>query len=131
MSITDKIATVTGLNYILTRQQAKQGGAIKELATASRSTGKNGAVVLRDADLAGKVISASSEALKSVGATLTKALSVAKEAMLTTPDQREALADQFNGLIKQAKDLADNATVKGVNLVGSDAKPIMVNTTVQ
>lgn len=131
MSIADKIATVTGLNYVLTRQQAKQGGALKEPGSSLTESGKSGAVLVKDGDLADKLLSASSDALRNMTATVTKALDVAKQAMLTTPDQREALTEQFNGLIKQAKDFADNASVKGLSLMGSDAKPMVVNTTQQ
>jgi flagellin-like hook-associated protein FlgL len=127
MSIAEKIATVTGLNYILTRQQARRSGTLKEPAHGEKSA----MVLLKDADLAAKVLSTSSEALKNVGATLNKALSVAKEAMLAPPDQREALADQFNALIKQARNFADNATVKGITLLGSDAKPMVIATNEQ
>lgn len=131
MSIADKIATVTGLNYVLTRQQAKQGGALKESASNAGTSRNSGAVLVKDAGLADKLLSASSEALKNITATVTKALGVAKEAMLTTPDQREALTEQFNALIKQTKEFADGATVKGLSLMGSGGKPMVVNTTAQ
>lgn len=131
MSIAEKIATVTGLNYVLTRQQAKQGGAVKEKAAGSGTPEKGEAVLVKDADLARKVLSSSSDTVKNITATVTKALSVAKEAMLTAPDQREGLVEQFNALVRQTRDLADNAGVKGVTLMGGDAKPMTVATNAQ
>jgi len=142
MSISDKIAAATGLNYILNRQQAKQGGAIKELASGEKQSAtaklmavpfdteeKTSAIVLNDIGLAGSVISSARQALASVSDTLVKALSVATEALSAPPEERKALANQFNSLLGQTEGFIEHADVNGLNLVSSRSRPMTVNTT--
>lgn len=144
MSTVDQIAAANGLNNVLNKQQARQAGLLKEIATGKSQSSIAQAlatpfeteeqtipVVQRNIALAGNVLSTSGQALSSVAANLTQALVTATEALSAPPAARTVLAQQFNDQIDQTKGFADNATVNGLNLVGSNAKPMTVNTTTE
>lgn len=144
MTTVDQIAAATGLNNVLNRQQSKQAGLVKELATGETQSsiakalatpfeteGQTLPVVQQNIALAGNVLSTSGQALSSVAANLTQALVTATEALSAPPAARTVLAQQFNAEIDQTKGFVDNATVNGLNLVGSNAKAMSVNTTTE
>lgn len=144
MTTVDQIAAANGLNTILNRQQAKQAGLLKEIATGETQSSIAKAlatpfqteeqtlpVVQQNIALAGNVLSTSGQALSSVAANLTKALATAAEAFNAAPAARAVLAEQFNAAIDQTKGFVDNATINGLNLVGGNAKAMSVNTTTE
>lgn len=144
MSTVDQIAAANGLNNVLNRQQAKQAGLLKEIASGQSlsSTAKALAtpfateeqtipVVQRNIALAGNVLSTSSQALSSVAANLAHALVTATEAVSAPAAARTVLAQQFNAEIDQTTGFVNGATVNGLNLVGSNAQPMSVNTTTE
>lgn len=144
MSTIDQIAAANGLNNILNRQQAKQAGLVKELATGETNDSIAQAlatpfetesqtlpVVQQNIALAGNVLSTSSQALSSVTANLTQALATASQALSAPPQAQKVLAQQFNALVGQTKGFVDSATVNGLNLVSSNSKPMTVNTTTE
>jgi flagellin-like hook-associated protein FlgL len=144
MTTVDQIAAATGLDTILNRQQAKQAGLAKELASATVPSSIANAlavpfetetltlpVVQKNIALAGTVLSTSEQALSSVSANLMQALAIASEALSAPPAAQSALALQYNALLNETKGFVDNATVNGLNLVGSDSKPMTVNTTTE
>lgn len=144
MSTVDQIAAATGLNNVLNKQQAKQAGLLRELASGNNQSSIANAlatpfeteeqtlpVVQQNIALAGNVLSTSGQALSSVTANLTQALVTATEALSAPPAAQKVLAQQFNAEIDQTKGFVDNATVNGLNLVSSNAKAMTVNTTTE
>jgi|SRR5579859_3824585 len=144
MTTVDQIAAANGLNNVLNKQQAKQAGLLKEIATGQTQSSIAQAlatpfeseeqtipVVQQNIALAGNVLSTSGQALSSVAANLTQALVTATEALSAPPAARTVLAQQFNAEIDQTAGFVNNATVNGLNLVGSNAKAMSVNTTTQ
>jgi flagellin-like hook-associated protein FlgL len=144
MTTVDQIAAANGLNHTLNKQQAKQAGLLKEIATGETLSSIAKAlatpfeteeqtlpVVQRNIALAGNVLSTSGQALSSVASSLSQALVTATEALNATPAARTVLAEQFNDQIDQTKSFVNNATVNGLNLVGSNAKAMSVNTTTE
>ena|SRR5579859_3219867 len=144
MSTVDQVAAATGLTNILNRQQSKQAGLLKELASGETQSSIAKAlatpfetesltipVVQQNIALAGNVLSTSGQALSSVAANLTQALATASRALSAPVSERGVLAQNFNELIDQTKSFTDNATVNSLNLVGRTAKPMSVNTTTE
>jgi hypothetical protein len=144
MSTVDQIAAATGLTNILNKQQSKQAGLLKELAsgetqssiakalaTPFETEGLTIPVVQKTIALAGNVLSTSQQALSSVAANLTQALATASRALSAPASERGVLAQNFNELIDQTKSFTDNATVNSLNLVGSNAKAMSVDTTTE
>jgi len=144
MSTVDQVAAATGLTNILNRQQSKQAGLLTELAsgqsqssianalaTPFETEGQTIPVVQQNVALAGNVLSTSGQALSSVAANLTQALATASQALSAPASERGVLAQNFNELIDQTKSFTDNATVNGLNLVGSGAQSMSVNTTTE
>lgn len=144
MSTVDQIAAANGLSNVLNRQQTKQAGLLKELATGESQSSIAKAlatpfqteeqtipVVQKNIALAGNVLSTSEQALSSVAANLTKALATASQALSAPAAARTVLAQQFNAEIDQTKGFVNNASVNGLNLVGSNSKPMTVNTTTE
>jgi flagellin-like hook-associated protein FlgL len=144
MSTVDQIASATGLTDILNRQQAKQAGVLKELASGNSQSSIANAlatpfetesqtipVVQQNITLAGNVLSTSGQALSSVAANLTQALATASQALSAPASERGVLAQNFNELIDQTQSFVNNATVNGLNLVGSNAQAMKVNTTTE
>ena len=111
MTRVDQIAAATGLAQILNRQQVKQGGLVKEPALTAKSARvpSDAPAVVKDPELAGKALGTSIEALKGASDSLAKALGAARQALDAPPEQREALAKEFNALVKQTQDFADQA----------------------
>ena len=144
MSTVDQVAAATGLTNILNRQQSKQAGLLKELASGETQSSIAKAlatpfetesltipVVQKNIALAGNVLSTSEQALSSVAANLTQALATASRALSAPVSERGVLAQNFNELVDQTKSFTDNATVNSLNLVGSNAKAMSVNTTTE
>ena len=144
MTTVDQIAASTGLTESLNRQQAKQAGLVKELASGNNlssivnalatpfeTEGLTIPVVQQNISLANNVLSTSNQALSSVAANLTQALVTATEALSAPPAAQGVLAQQFNALIDQTQGFVNNATVNSLNLVGSNAKPMTINTTTE
>lgn len=144
MSTVDQVAAATGLNNILNRQQSKQAGLLKELASGETQSSIAKAlatpfetdsqtipIVQQNVALAGNVLATSQQALSSVAANLTQALATASRALSAPASERSVLAQNFNELIDQTKSFTDNATVNSLNLVGSGAKAMSVNTTTE
>src|SRR5262249_2589351 len=88
-------------------------------------------IVQRNIALAGNVLSTSGQALSSVAANLTQALATASRALSAPASERGVLAQNFNLLLDQTKGFTDNATLNSLNLVGSNAKAMSVNTTTE
>ena len=144
MSTVDQIAAANGVSNILNRQQAKQAGLAKELASGlSQSSIANALavpfetesltipVVQKNIQLAGNVLSTSTQALSSVAANLEQAEAVASQALSAPAPARKVLVQQFNALLAQTKSFVNNATVNGLNLVGANSKAMSVNTTTE
>ena len=144
MSTVDQIASATGLTNTLNRQQAKQAGVLTELASGSTQSSIAKAlatpfetesqtlpVVQQNIALAGNVLSTSGQALTSVAANLTQALATASQALSAPDSVKGTLAQQFNSLIDQTQGFVNNSTINGLNLVGSGAKSMTVNTTTE
>ncbi|MBV8658760.1 MAG: hypothetical protein JO142_13130, partial [Burkholderiales bacterium] len=144
MPIVDQIAAANGVNNILNRQQTKQAGLIKELASGEKPSSISKAlatpfetesltipVVQKNIALATSVLSASDQALKSVSANLMQAETVASQALSAPESVKSALAQQFNALLEQTKSFVDDATVNGHNLIGSNSHPMSINTTTE
>jgi len=144
MPIVDQIAAANGVNTILNRQQAKQAGLVKELASGETLSTLSKVlstpfetetltipVVQKNIELANNVLSTSNQALSSVAASLMQAEAVASEALSAPNSVKSALILQFNGLLSQTRSFSDNATVNGLNLIGTHSKPMSVNTTTE
>lgn len=144
MSTIDQTAAATGLTNVLNRQQAKQAALLRELASGEKQSSIAQAlatpfeteeltipVVQQNVALAGNVLSTAGQALTSVAANLTQALAIASRALSAPDSVRGVLAQNFNMLIDQTQGFVNNATVNGLNLVGSGAKGMTVNTTTQ
>ena len=144
MPTVDQIAAANGITNILNRHQTKQAGLIKEIATGESQSSIAKAlatpfesesltipVVQKNIELANSVLSTSNQALSSVAANLTQAEAVVAEASSAPESAKGALAQQFNGLLDQTKGFVDNATVNGLNLIGSNSRPMTINTTTE
>src|SRR5579859_4080258 len=105
MSTVDQIAAANGLNNVLNRQQAKQAGLLKEIATGESQSSIAKAlatpfqteeltipVVQQNIALAGNVLSTSGQALSSVASSLTQALATASRALSAPVSERGVLA---------------------------------------
>ena len=144
MPTVDQIAAANGVTNILNRHQTKQAGLIKELATGEtlssiakalatpfESESLTIPVVQKNIELANSVLSTSNQALSSVAANLMQAEAVAAQASSAPDSVKSALALQFNGLLDETKNVVNNATVNGLNLIGSNSRPMTINTTTE
>jgi len=144
MPIVDQIAAANGINTILNRQQAKQAGLVKELASGETLSSISKAlatpvetetltvpVVQKNIELANSALSTSNGALSSVAASLMQAEAVASQALSAPDSVKSALVQQFNALLDQTKSFVNDATVNGINLVGANSHPLSVNTTTE
>jgi len=144
MPIVDQIAAANGVNNILNRQQTKQAGLVKELASGEKASSISKAlatpfesesltipVVQKNIALATTVLSTSNQALSSVSTNLMQAETVASQALSAPESVKSALAQQFNALLEQTKSFVDNATVNGHNLIGTNSHAMSINTTTE
>lgn len=144
MSTVDQIAAANGVQNILNRQQAKQAGLAKELASGETASSIAKAlatpfetesltipVVQKNIELANNVLSTSNQALSSVTANLEQAEAVASQALSAPAAAKSVLVQQFNALLDQTKSFVNNATVNGINLIGANSKAMFVNTTTE
>lgn len=118
----DEIAAASGLSAVMTRQQAKQAGQVREIAPDRQPA----ASVQQSTAFAAELLARSDQALSSVAEALDQALAIANEA-LATP--RGDYAESFNRLLDKTTDDTAAATVQGHMLVGPEAKSISVATT--
>ncbi len=140
----DEIAAATGINTILAKQQAKQAGLVKELASGYKHEAIAEAlatrfetdeltipVVQKNLQLATSVLNASNQTLSSVTGNLEQALTTAADALSAPPAARKALMLRFNDLLDQTKTYVNNPGINGINLTGQHSAPLTVNTTTE
>lgn len=141
MPTVDQIAAA---NFIHNKQQAKQAGALKELASGRKADSIAQAlatpfetdeltipVVQRNIEIASHVLSTSEQALSSVAHNLSAALTTAADAESAPPAAKKVLIDQFNALLDQTRSFVDNAGLNGINLVGRHSASLVVRTTTE